>query len=59
MNFSPNKTPIEEVIKEGVGGTYFRDIFSGINEKRYKNSWKELVPLIILMQSFMRQIIMM
>ena len=31
--FSPNKTPIE-VIREGAfGGTYFRDIQSGINEK--------------------------
>ena len=41
MDFSPNKTPIE-VIREGAfGGTYFRDIYSGINEKWYKNSWKE------------------
>ena len=31
MNFSSNKTPIE-IIKEGAfGGTYFRDIYSGIN----------------------------
>ena len=38
MNCSPNKTPVE-VIKEGVfGGTYFRNIYSGINEKCYKNS---------------------
>ena len=45
MNFSPNKTP-SEVIKEGAfRGTYFRDIYSGINEKRYKNSWKEFVQL--------------
>ena len=45
MNFSPNKTPIE-IIKEGAfGGTYFRDIDSGINEKWYKNSWKEFVHL--------------
>ena len=45
MNFSPNKTPIE-VIKEGTfGGTYFGDIYSGINEKCYKNSWKEFVHL--------------
>ena len=37
MNCSPNKTPIE-VIKEGAfGGTYFRDFYSGINEKWYKN----------------------
>ena len=43
MNFSPNKTPIE-VIREGAfGGTYFGDIYSGINEKLYKNSWKEFV----------------
>ena len=45
MDFSPNKTPIE-VIREGAfGGTYFRDIYSGINEKWYKNSWKEFVQL--------------
>ena len=45
MDFSPNKTPIE-IIKEGAfGGTYFRDIYSRINEKWYKNSWKELVNL--------------
>ena len=45
MNFSPNKTPIE-IIKEGTfGGTYFRDIYSIINEKWYKNTWKEFVDL--------------
>ena len=45
MNFSPNETPIE-IIKEGaLGGTYFRDIYSGVNEKWYKNSWKEFVQL--------------
>ena len=33
MNFNPNKTPVE-VIKEGAfGGTYFRDIYSDVNEK--------------------------
>ena len=45
MNFSPNKTPID-IIKEGsFGGGYFRDIYSGIYEKWYKNAWKELVQL--------------
>ena len=45
MNFSPNKTPIE-IIKEGAfGGTYFRDVYSNINKKRYKNSWKEFIHL--------------
>ena len=45
MNFSPNKTAIE-IIKEGAfGGTYFRDIYSNINKKWYKNSWKEFIYL--------------
>ena len=45
MSFSPNKTPIE-IIKEGAfRGTYFRDIYSGINEKWYKKSWTEFVHL--------------
>ena len=45
MDSSPNKTPIE-VIREGTfGGTYFRDIYSGINGKWYKNSWKEFTQL--------------
>ena len=33
MIFSPNKTPIEIVKEGGFGGTYFRDIYSGSNEK--------------------------
>ena len=38
MEFSPNKTPVE-VIRDGAfGGTYFRSIYSGINEKWYENS---------------------
>ena len=42
MNFSPNETPAE-VSKGGFGRTYFRDICSDINEKWYKNSWKEFM----------------
>ena len=45
MNFSPNKTAVK-IIKEGAFcGTYFRDIYLSINEKWYKNSWKEFVHL--------------
>ena len=45
MDFNPNETPIE-VIREGVfGSTYFRDIYSGINGKWYKNLWKEFDQL--------------
>ena len=41
MSFNPNKTSLE-IIKEGAfGGTYFRDIYSSINGKWYRNSWKE------------------
>ena len=45
MNFSPKNTPIEVIREDAFGGTYFRDIYYGINEKWYKNSWKEFVHL--------------
>ena len=45
MDFGANKTPIE-LIKEGVfGGTYFRDIYSDVNEKWYKTSRREFDQL--------------
>ena len=45
MDFSTNKTPFE-VIKEGAfGGTYFREIYSKVNGKWYKKSWKEFDQL--------------
>ena len=41
MGFGTNKTPVE-VIREGAfGGTYYRDIYSGVTGNWYKNSWKE------------------
>ena len=34
------------MIKKGAfGGTYFRHIYSGVNNKFYKNSWKEFKEL--------------
>ena len=52
MNFSLNKTS-NEIIKEGAfDGTYFRDIYSGVNEKWYKKSWKESVHLKIIDAKF-------
>ena len=45
MNFSPNKTPIEIIKESAFGGTYYTYIYSGINQKWYKNSWKEFVHL--------------
>ena len=38
MYFNPNKTPIKIIKEDAFGGTYFRDIYSGINGKWYKNS---------------------
>ena len=41
LNFKPNKTPVEITTEGALGGTYFRDIYSGVNGKWYRNSWKE------------------
>ena len=57
MDFGANKTPVE-VIKEGAfGETYFRDIYSCINGKWYKKTWKEFDQLEN--KIFIVQIIMM
>ena len=41
VDFGKNKTLVE-IIKEGAfGGTYFRDIYSSINDKWFRKSWKE------------------
>ena len=50
MDFNPNKTQIEcnsiEIIKEGAfAGTYYRDVYSNINKKWYKNSLKKFIHL--------------
>ena len=59
MDFGANKSPIE-IIKEGAfGGTHFRDIYSGVDGKWYKKSWKEFNQLKILIKSIIVQIIMM
>ena len=42
MNFSPNKTPIEVIKKVTFGGTYFRDIYSGIKRSGTKIHGKNL-----------------
>ena len=41
MNFTPNKTPVEIISEGAFGGTYLRDIYSGVYGKWYRNSWKE------------------
>ena len=45
MDFAAKKASVE-VIKEGAfGGTCFRDIYSGVNGKWYRKSWKEIDEL--------------
>ena len=41
MKFAPNKTPVEIISEGAFGGTYFRDIYSSVNGKWYRYSWKE------------------
>ena len=45
MNFSLNKTQLEIIKESAFGSTYFRNIYSDINKKWYKNTWKEFVHL--------------
>ena len=39
--FTPNLTPVEVIKLGSFGGTYFRDIESGVTGKRYTGEWKE------------------
>ena len=41
MDFGANKTPAEVIKEDTLGETYFRDIYSGVNGKWYRKSWKE------------------
>ena len=44
---------IKQVIKEGAfGGTYFRDIYSGVNGKWHRKSWKEFDDLKNIDQNY-------
>ena len=38
--FHPNITPVDVTKKGAFGGTYFRDIYSNVNNIWYQNSWK-------------------
>ena len=52
MDFSPNKMPIVLIREGAFGGTYFRDIYSGINGKWCRKSWKEFDQLKDIDQKF-------
>ena len=45
MDFGANKTSVEVIKKRVFGGTYFRDIYSGVNGEWYRKSRKEFNEL--------------
>ena len=45
MDSVANKTLTEVIKEDAFGGTYFRDIYSGINGKWFKKTWKEFDQL--------------
>ena len=40
MDFGAYKRPVEIIKECAFGGKYFRDIYSGVNGKWYRKSWK-------------------
>lgn len=45
MDFGTNKTPTEVTKKWAVGGTYFNEIYSGVNSEWYRKSWNDFNDL--------------
>ena len=45
MDFGAYETPVEGIKKGAFGGTYFGDIYSGIDSKWYRKPWKEFDEL--------------
>ena len=40
MDFGANKMPVEIIREDAFGGTYFRDIYSGVTGEWYKSYGK-------------------
>ena len=59
MDFGTNKTPAVIIKEDAFGGTYFRDIYSGVNDRWYTNSCKESYVLENINQKYIIQVIMM
>ena len=45
MEFGLNKPTVQVIKEKTFGGTYFRDIYSGVNYKSCRKSWKVFVEL--------------
>ena len=52
MDFGANKTAVEIIKEDALGRTCFRDIYSGVNGKRYRKSWKEFDELRNIDQNY-------
>ena len=55
MDFDTNITPVEIIKKRAFGGTYFRDIYSRVNDRLHRNSWKEFKELKDIDQKYYRR----
>ena len=58
MDFGVNITPAEVIKKASFGGTYLRDIYSSVNDKWYKNSWKEFDVLKNIDQKYYSKVLL-
>ena len=45
MDFGLNKPTVQVIKEKAFGGTYFGDIYSGVNYKSCRKSWKVFVEL--------------
>ena len=52
MEINPNKTPVEIIKERAFSRNYFRDIYSNVNRKWYKDSWKEFNELKNIHQKY-------
>ena len=54
MDFGGSKTSVEVIKEAAFGETYFRSIYSNVNGKWYKKSWKEFNQLKNIDQKYDR-----
>ena len=58
MDFGGNKTPIEVIKEDAFGETSFKDIYSGVNGKQHRKSWKEFDQLKDIDKNIIVQFVM-
>ena len=48
MDFGPNISPFEVIKKGDFGGADFRNLYPGVNNTIYRDSWKEFKELELI-----------